>query len=274
MAEEVAVAGNLRVFISYAHSDGRDLARRLAADLAASGHNVWLDQNRLSGGASWSAEIETRIDSSDAVIALLSRGSYVSDICRAEQLRALRHKRPVIPVLVQPDAERPIHLETKQYILFDDAAAYPLRLRQLVDALGAGESATLAAGYRSTYNTVPGLPRHFVPRPVELEKLRNVLISDNAERRIAVTALRGMGGIGKTVLSQVVCSDKAIQDAYPDGVMWAVIGQTPTDSHLIAQMREIAKALGGRSCRVRHAPGLRKPVPKDPRRQGGSDRPG
>jgi hypothetical protein len=49
-----------------------------------------------------------------------------------------------------------------------------------------------------------------------------------------------MGGIGKTVLAQALCHDPAVQDAYPDGVIWATIGQNPTDLHLINQMREIA----------------------------------
>jgi TIR domain len=78
----------------------------------------------LARRQSWSVEIETHIHSSDAVVAILSRGSYVSGICQAEQLRALRQEKLVILVLVQKNAERPIHLETKQYIPFDDAIPY------------------------------------------------------------------------------------------------------------------------------------------------------
>jgi TIR domain len=47
-----------RVFISYARRDGADLAQRLQKDLAAKGIDVWLDKNRLLGGASWTNEIE------------------------------------------------------------------------------------------------------------------------------------------------------------------------------------------------------------------------
>src|SRR5258705_13647398 len=45
------------------------------------------------------------------LLALMSPASYRSEICRAEQLRALRKSRRVIPVLVQTNAERPIWLE-------------------------------------------------------------------------------------------------------------------------------------------------------------------
>jgi predicted nucleotide-binding protein len=65
-----------RVFISYAHRDGKDLALRLQQSLRASGLNAWLDSQRLRGGSSWTTEIETALDASDVVLALLTPGSY------------------------------------------------------------------------------------------------------------------------------------------------------------------------------------------------------
>ena len=50
------------VFISYAHTDGAELALRLQQDLAACGFDVWLDKRRLTGGASWTVQIERAID--------------------------------------------------------------------------------------------------------------------------------------------------------------------------------------------------------------------
>lgn len=62
----------LRIFISYAHRDGTELAQRFQADLAQQGFNVWLDKPRLCGGAIWSMEIECAIDAGQVMIALLS----------------------------------------------------------------------------------------------------------------------------------------------------------------------------------------------------------
>jgi len=104
-----------RIFISYAHKDGKDLALRLQQSLKASGLDTWLDSQRLQGGSSWTTEIETALDASDVVLALLTPGSYVSDICRAEQLRSLRKGKCVIPVLGQKNTDIPLHLETKSY---------------------------------------------------------------------------------------------------------------------------------------------------------------
>ena len=88
-----------RVFISYARKDGAELAQRLQCDLANGGFDAWLDTQRIGGGAVWSTEIEHEIDTREVTIALLSPGSYASEICRAEQLRALDKGNRVIPVL-------------------------------------------------------------------------------------------------------------------------------------------------------------------------------
>jgi len=78
-----------RVFISYARKDAARLATMLQQGLQQD-HDVSLDNNRITGGATWSVKVEKAIDNCDVFLAPLSPGSYVSDICRAEQLRALR----------------------------------------------------------------------------------------------------------------------------------------------------------------------------------------
>src|SRR5258708_642203 len=103
------------IFISYAHSDGMDLATRLGDDLSQKGFEVWLDKDRIAGGACWTKEIEGAIDQSQVILALLTPGSYISEICRAEQLRSLRKGKCVIPVLAIPGSDIPLHLETKNY---------------------------------------------------------------------------------------------------------------------------------------------------------------
>ncbi len=233
----------LRLFISYAHADGAVLASRLADDLHASGFTTWWDQQRLTPGAHWTTDIEVAIDQADVIVALLSEGSYHSDICRAEQLRALRKGKRVIPVMLQKDAELPIHLETEQYLPF--YGDYGAGLKQLIAAIGNDQvTASLLAKYKKRYLTFPPLPLHFVPRRHLLESLRRAIIQEKDQRTTPITAIRGMGGIGKTVLAQAICHDEAVQDAFPDGVMWVTIGKNPSNCHLLEQIRELAKALG------------------------------
>jgi hypothetical protein len=95
----------LRIFISYAHKDGAALAQYLQSALTKEGFDAWLDTQRLHGGAVWTMEIEREIDNRQVTIALLSPGSYASEICRAEQLRALDKGNRVIPVLAVKGAD-------------------------------------------------------------------------------------------------------------------------------------------------------------------------
>src|ERR1035437_9290823 len=97
----MAKDGYPRIFVSYARKDGAELALRLQKDLTAAGYDVWLDTKRIRGGESWTVEIEAAIDRADVVLALLTPGSYVSAICRCEQLRSLRKGKCVIPLLAE-----------------------------------------------------------------------------------------------------------------------------------------------------------------------------
>src|ERR1022692_2553272 len=96
-----------RIFVSYARKDGAELALRLHKDLTAAGFEVGLDTQRIQGGDSWTVEIEEAIDRAGVVLALLTPGSYCSEICRAEQLRSLRKGKCVIPLLATTGADRP-----------------------------------------------------------------------------------------------------------------------------------------------------------------------
>jgi TIR domain len=111
-----------RIFISYAHRDGAGLAKRLQQDLTSSGFNTWLDTERLVGGAVWSAHIEQELDARQVTLALLTRASYESEICSAEQLRAVDKGNRVIPVLGTTNADRPLYLYARQYRGFTDPA--------------------------------------------------------------------------------------------------------------------------------------------------------
>lgn len=232
-----------RLFISYSHIDAAKTALRLADDLKAKGFDVWLDLERSKPGASWTRGIEQGIDHSHVVLAILSKGSFTSEICRAEQLRALRKKKRVLPVVVQEDADIPVHLETEHYVRLYEKT-YQDGLKQLQAAIHDDTvTALLHKQYKNHYRTYPPLPQHFLPRPELLEALRHEIINEGDGARASLIAIRGMGGVGKTVLAQAACHDEAVRDAFPDGVLWANVGRSPKNEHLCEQIRELAKAL-------------------------------
>ena len=242
-----SMAEERRIFISYARNDGADLAERLQMDLAANGFEPWLDALNIAGGDSWTDEIERGIDTAYAVLAVLTPGSYGSRICRAEQLRALRKGKLVIPLIATPGSDRPLHLEPDNYRDFSGTLPYERQLRTLLEDLGHRRGgAVLYAPYRTTYVTAPPLPRNFVERLDEQKSLRQALIADSDDYSIAITALEGMGGIGKTILAQALCHDEAIQQAFPDGVLWITAGQESTYD-LRTRINEIRSALGDKT---------------------------
>ena len=80
----------------------------MPSDLSAAGFDAWLDRQRIAGGVVWSTQIDRELDTRNVTIALLSPGSHTSEICRAEQLRALNWGNQVIPVLAAKGADRPL----------------------------------------------------------------------------------------------------------------------------------------------------------------------
>ena len=225
-----------RVFISYAHQDGRDTAERLRDLLHGADCQVWLDTNRIRGGTSWGREIEQALNDCDVLLAVLTPASYVSEICRAEQIWALDEGKAVIPVLAVAGTPVPIHLKSRQW------RKYPEQQADLLNDI-AGEVAAIPTSRPLRYDTVPNLPRNHVIREKPLAELRDLVFTEGAGANIAVTALAGMGGIGKTVLATALCRDLVVQRAFPDGIAWITVGRE-WDGDFVTRMREVARALG------------------------------
>ncbi len=128
-----------RIFISYAREDAVELAFRLRDSLIAAGHNAWMDTSEIHAGTSWSRDLEDAIERSDIVLALLSASAYVSEICRAEQMRAIRKNKRLLPIMVQSDADRPIYLENMHYLDFSDMSQFDGLLVHLIDYIETGK---------------------------------------------------------------------------------------------------------------------------------------
>ena len=77
----------------------------------------------------------------------------------------------------------------------------------------------------------PPLPAHFVPRPEVTRDLKARLLATGPTEPgvLALCALQGMGGIGKSTLAAALAHDPDpdVQDRFPDGVLWATLGQQP-----------------------------------------------
>ena len=131
--------GNVtNIFISYGRADARDLAIRLRDNLQEVGYSVWLDLNEIPGGANWSHDIEEAIEYCHVMLAIMTPHSYNSQWCRAEQLRAIRKGKHIIPMLAIPGSEVPLHLEHMNYLDFTDVSRYDEMFRDLLSDITAG----------------------------------------------------------------------------------------------------------------------------------------
>ena len=66
---------HLKVFLSYGHDANEPLVRRIQGDLAARGHDVWVDKAEIKAGDDWRRDITDSILGSDRVVAFLSKHS-------------------------------------------------------------------------------------------------------------------------------------------------------------------------------------------------------
>ena len=74
----------------------------------------------------------------------------------------------------------------------------------------------------------PPLPAHFVPRPVVSRDLKARLLADGPTAgSLVVSAVHGLGGVGKSTLAADLAHDSEVMERFPDGVLWATLGQQP-----------------------------------------------
>jgi hypothetical protein len=73
----------------------------------------------------------------------------------------------------------------------------------------------------------PTVPRYFIPRLKVSQALTDYLTADAPPGALVVSAVHGLGGIGKTTLVAALAHDPAVQTRFPDGVLWVTLGQEP-----------------------------------------------
>ena len=112
--------------------------------------------------------------------------------------------------------------------------------RKLGDALSSG-AFTTDTQRRDFYERIQYPPSYVVRREL-LTELKAILLETSTASVAFVSALHGMGGIGKSVVARALCDEAEIQSAFEDGILWTELGQTPD---LVARLREWVERLGG-----------------------------
>jgi TIR domain len=148
-------------FISYSRIDGEDFALKLSDQLDAGPPRirVWLDQRRLQPGIDWDEQLVEALGACEGFLYVMTKDSVSPNSeCKKEWTRALRYKKPIIPLLAHRSAELPYRLEPRQYIDFCDSFdAGIARVREHVRWLGTAEGVlhTLKERLQETRRALP-----------------------------------------------------------------------------------------------------------------------
>lgn len=109
-------------FVSYSRADGSRFSMLLADHLLAGtpSFRLWVDVRELRPGhEDWDEQIARSIETCRGLLFLMTPDSVGDESgCRLEWRWALKHKKPVIPLRMHPDADLPYLLQTRQYVDF------------------------------------------------------------------------------------------------------------------------------------------------------------
>ena len=70
------------------------------------------------------------------------------------------------------------------------------------------------------------LPDNFVARPDAMATVKKMLLAET-EQTLVVSAISGLGGLGKSVLATALVLDEEVQERFEDGILWVTLGQKP-----------------------------------------------
>ncbi len=211
-----------RAFISYARSDGTDLATSLRARLERVHPEItlWLDRAQMVGGIGWWKQITEALDQVEILVMVMTPAAMESEVAADEWRYARQQGVRVCPVMKggsQLDFDKIPNWMRKAHF-------YNLDL----------EWDTFVGFLRSTGKDnrvpfmAPDLPDIYVERPEHFEAIISCLLDESRENPCPVTAaLQGVGGFGKTTLACIICHDGNIISAFDDGILWTTLGEKP-----------------------------------------------
>ena len=246
----------ISVFFSYSHKDEElrdELAKHLSSLKRRDVIGTWHDRE-ITAGTEWAGQLDHHLESAQVILLLVSPDFLASDYCYdIEMKRALERsdlgEARVIPIILRavdwedepfaklqalPKNIKPIQSWADRDEAFLDVvkgirkAVNEIRNSLQVD-VAQKPTSFLKSGRAGIPLQMPPKPKNLVPRPEHSEALKRRLIQETETESgtLVVSAIYGLGGIGKSVLATVVAHDPDVQAHFGDGILWITLGQNP-----------------------------------------------
>ena len=192
------------IFISFTSND-RDWAFWIAKELGALGHAPHVYEWEVSAGDNIYAWMEAHHDAADHVLCVVSDEYLKAPSSTLERHAALTQaitKRPEFSLLVvvKPCQQPTLSDHYRRCELFgmpEDAAR--VRFREFMPKPAPPDAVTFPGKVFAVSNIPIRVPTHFMGREEALAAIEAGL--GRYEGRVAITALHGLRGVGKTVLA-------------------------------------------------------------------------
>ena len=120
-------------FVSYSAVDGADFVLSLADRLAAGppSYRLWVDRRELRAGDDWDEQLVEAIRVCRGLLFVMTADSVrAGSVCKDEWVRALKYKKPVIPLGWTRGRSCRSGCGSRQFIDFSDLDAGVARLRE------------------------------------------------------------------------------------------------------------------------------------------------
>jgi hypothetical protein len=232
---------------------------------------VFFDERSIRTGQDWEQRLKSTLSAARFLVVFLSPAYFKSEWCRREweefrkQEQSRGQRNRIFPVYLRTDdaLENPARHDAWRADLatrnrrdlrrwartswrawlgrfFGIRPAPPwhlpgalAQLRQLERDIHNRSFRPLRAGVQ--YHEGPFWPgERFVDRPEELARLAGTLLGKDGERGVALSAVHGLGGVGKSTLAAALVREPRVRAAFPDGILWATLGQRPELATLLS----------------------------------------
>ncbi|MFZ4828884.1 MAG: NB-ARC domain-containing protein, partial [Phototrophicaceae bacterium] len=200
-------------------------------------HQPWLDKYDLTSDRPFADGLQLAVEKSTFVLLFIGAHAMQSEWCQREWQHALARCVTIIPILLEGTWEDEAVKQAYPARILSANGIAPLDkegnlneayLLREIDTRIAKAPSPLAIPYNAK-----SVPDSYVDRPVYLNALKDKLaVTDHtyrAERVVGitsqqeVTAMQGLGGIGKTTLARAFCTDCQVRRAF-DEIFWVDVG--------------------------------------------------